>query len=308
MWYIFGFIIILLLVLDLGVLNKDDKPISFTKSSWLSVFYIAIACIFGYYIHIELGSEKSSEYFTGFLLEKAMSLDNIFVISIIFKFFNIPAKYQHRVLFWGILGVIVLRAIMISAGVILIAKFQWLLFIFGAILIFTGIKTFYIIDQDVINIKEMYIYKLLSSNFNVYPKLEGNKFFIKKDNKLFITPLFMALITIEFIDAIFAIDSIPAIFAITQDIFIIYTSNIFAIMGLRALFFCLSNIVEKFKYVKYSLALILILIGLKIFLIHFIKIPTYIPLLITVILLFCGIIISVKKQHNDKRSSTRTNL
>ena len=299
-WTIFGTIIITLLILDLGVFNKKDHVISLKQSLVFSLFYIGIACAFGIYVYFELGAESSREYFTGYLLEKAMSLDNIFVISIIFSFFNIPLKYQHRVLFWGILGVIVLRAIMITAGASLLANFEWVLFIFAAILIVTGIKTFYMVEHSAIEIKDMYIYKLLKKKLNIHPKLVGNKFIIIKNRKLFVTPLFMALITVETMDVVFAIDSIPAIFAVTQDTYIVYTSNIFAILGLRALFFLLADIVERFKYIKYSLALILILIGIKIFVAHFIDIPNYIPLTVTIALLVLGILVSLAIPNTKK--------
>ena len=287
-WGIFGTIIISLLILDLGVFNKKDHVISLRESLLMSMFYIAIACGFGAYVFYEIGAQSGKEYFTGFILEKAMSLDNIFVISMIFTFFKIPAKYQHRVLFWGILGVIVLRAIMIGLGASLIANFEWVLFIFAAILIYTGVKTFYISQEEPMDVKNMSIYKFLSKKINLYPKLVGNKFFITENSKLYATPLFMALAMVEAMDVIFAIDSIPAIFAITQDTYIVYTSNIFAILGLRALFFLLADIVRRFRYIKYSLALILIFIGIKIFVAHFVHIPTYIPLVVTIGLLLIG--------------------
>ncbi len=298
-WAVFAIIVITLLVLDLGVLNKRDHVMTLGQSLSLSLFYVTIACCFGIYIHYAIGVHPAHDYFTGFLLEKAMSLDNIFVISIIFGFFKIPLKYQHRVLFWGILGVIILRAIMISAGAALLAKFSWLLFIFGAILIVTGIKTFYLANNHSFDINDMYAYKLLKKKLNIYPELVGNKFVVINNNKLFATPLLMALITIEFMDLVFAIDSIPAIFAITQDTFIVYTSNIFAILGLRALFFCLADIVERFKYIKYSLALILILIGVKIFAAHFIEIPRYIPLVVTFTLLVLGVLVSLMMKNKE---------
>lgn len=300
-WAVFGTIVITLLILDLGVLNKRDHVMTLGQSLSLSLFYITIACCFGMYIHYAIGASPAHDYFTGFLLEKAMSLDNIFVISIIFSFFKIPLKYQHRVLFWGILGVIILRAIMISAGAVLLAKFSWLLFIFGAILIVTGIKTLYLANNHSFDINDMYVYKLLKKKLNIYPELVGNKFIVVENSKVFATPLLMALITIEFIDLVFAIDSIPAIFAITQNTFIVYTSNIFAILGLRALFFCLADIVERFKYIKYSLALILILIGVKIFVGHFIDIPKYIPLVVTFALLVLGVLVSLVMKNRESK-------
>ncbi len=299
-WLIFASIIIILLTLDLGVLNKKDKVMGFKDSALLTLFYITIACFFGLFIFYHMGPHKAQEYFTGFLLEKAMSLDNIFVISIIFHFFKIPLQYQHRVLFWGILGVIILRAIMIYAGVLVLAKFSWVLFIFSALLIYTGIKTLYMAENHNFDPQNMYVYQILKKKFNIYPKLAGNKFFIIQDNKLFITPLFIALVTVEFMDLVFAIDSIPAIFAVTTDPYIVYTSNIFAILGLRALFFCLADIVERFKYVKYSLGIILILIGVKIIISHYVKISSILTLAVTVILLILGVVVSViKKEKNN---------
>lgn len=294
-WTIFAVIVIALLIIDLGIVNKKDEVLSFKKSLLISLAYILIACLFGLFVFYELGQDRAHEYYTGFLLEKAMSLDNIFVISIIFKFFKIPQKYQHRVLFWGILGVIVLRAIMISGGSVVLAKFEWVLFIFAAILIVTGIKTFMASNHDDMDVKNMFVYKWLSGHLNIHHELVGNKFTIRKDGKLFFTPLFTALVTVEFMDLIFAIDSIPAIFAITQNVFVIYTSNIFAILGLRALFFCLENIVEQFTYIKYSLATILVLIGVKIFIAPFIHIPKLIPLLVTIALILIGIMVSIIK-------------
>ena len=296
-WVIFCSVVLLLLALDLGIFNKADHIINARQSLLLTLFYIGVACIFGIYVYFYRGADSSRDYFTGFLIEKAMSVDNIFIISAVFGFLNIPRKYQHRVLFWGIFGVIILRAIMISAGASLVANFAWVLFIFAAILIATGVKTFYMVGRESVEIKDMYIYKILRRRFNIYPRIAGNKFFVIENNKFFITPLFMALVTIETMDIIFAIDSIPAIFAITQDTYIVYTSNIFAILGLRALFFFLSNILIQFKYLKYSLALILILIGVKIFVAHFSYIPAYSPLLVTVILLMSGILLSLILQR-----------
>lgn len=299
-WSTFAILVTVLLVIDLGVLNKKDEVMSLKKSALISLFYVFIACLFGLFVWHEFGIDSAGEYYTGFLLEKAMSLDNIFMISMIFIFFQIPQKYQHRVLFWGVLGVIILRGIMIYAGAILLSKFAWILFVFAAFLIITGIKTLYIVNKPIVNIKDMLIYKWLAGHLNLHPELVGNKFVIKKDGKLFFTPLFMALVTIESMDLVFAIDSIPAIFAVTQNTFIIYTSNIFAILGLRALFFCLADIVERFKYIKYSLAIILILIGIKIFAAHFVAIPKLIPLILTIVLILLGILVSVVKARLPK--------
>lgn len=295
-WIIFYTVIFALLILDLGIVHKKNTVMSFKESVLFSLFYFGIACLFGIYVYYNTGADHAREYYTCFLIEKAMSLDNIFVISIIFQFFKIPGKYQHRVLFFGIIGVIIFRAIMIYGGIILINKFAWLLYIFAVILIATGIKTFYV-SHKTFDIQNSYIYKSIVKNLNITPSLEGDKFFVKRNNKLYFTPLFISLVLIEAIDLVFAIDSIPAIFAITNDIFIIYTSNIFAILGLRALFFCLAEIVERFSYIKYSLALILIFIGFKIFIHHYIAIPAYVSLTVTITLLLFGIIASIIRKN-----------
>ncbi|MCC8467253.1 MAG: TerC/Alx family metal homeostasis membrane protein [Rickettsia endosymbiont of Eriopis connexa] len=295
-WIIFYTVIAALLVLDLGIVHKKNTVMSFKESVLFSLFYFVIACLFGIYVYYNTGADHAREYYTCFLIEKAMSLDNIFVISIIFQFFKIPGKYQHRVLFFGIIGVIIFRAIMIYGGIILINKFAWLLYIFAVILIATGIKTFYV-SHKTFDIQNSYIYKSIVKNLNVTPNLEGDKFLIRRNNKLYVTPLFTSLILIEAIDLVLAIDSIPAIFAITNDVYIIYTSNIFAILGLRALFFCLTEIVERFSYIKYSLALILIFIGFKIFIHHYIAIPAYVSLTVTITLLLFGIIASIIRKN-----------
>ncbi|MCX4080102.1 TerC/Alx family metal homeostasis membrane protein [Rickettsia rhipicephali] len=295
-WIIFYTVIAALLILDLGIIHKKNTIMSFKESVLFSLFYLVIACLSGIYVYYNTGADHAREYYTCFLIEKTMSLDNIFVISIMFQFFKIPGQYQHRVLFFGIIGVIIFRAVMIYGGIILINKFAWLLYIFAVILIATGIKTFYV-SHKTFDIQNSYIYQSIIKNLNITPNLEGDKFVVKRNNKLYCTPLFISLVLIEAIDLVFAIDSIPAIFAITNDVYIIYTSNIFAILGLRALFFCLAEIVERFSYIKYSLALILIFIGFKIFIHHYIAIPAYVTLTITITLLLFGIIASIIRNN-----------
>ncbi|WP_253308391.1 MULTISPECIES: TerC/Alx family metal homeostasis membrane protein [unclassified Rickettsia] len=294
-WIVFCIVILALLIFDLGFIHRKNSVMSFRQSLLFSLFYFTIACLFGVYVFYTMGGDSTKEYFTCFLIEKAMSLDNVFIISMIFQFFSIPSNYQHRVLFLGIIGVIVFRAILIYGGIIIIAKFSWILYIFAVILIITGVKTFYI-SHKIFDVQNSYIYKILTKYLNITPKLVGDKFFIILDKKLYITPLFVSLLLIEIIDLVFAIDSIPAIFAITNNSYIIYTSNIFAILGLRALFFCLANIVERFRYIKYSLALILIFIGIKIFIHPFMEIQPFISLIVTITLLILGIIVSIVKK------------
>ena len=296
-WIIFYTIIAALLILDLGIVHNKNTVMSLKESVLFSLFYFIIACLFGIYVYYNTGADHAREYYTCFFIEKAMSLDNIFIISIIFQFFRIRRKYQHRVLFFGIIGVIIFRAIMIYSGIILINKFAWLLYIFAVILIATGIKTFYV-SHKTYDIQDSYIYKSIIKNLNITPNLECGNFVVKLNNKLYFTHLFISLVLIETIDLVFAIDSIAAIFAITNDVYIMYTSNIFAILGLRALFFCLEEIIERFSYIKYSLALILIFIGFKIFIHHYIVIPAYVSLTVTITLLLFSIIASIIIRKN----------
>jgi tellurite resistance protein TerC len=270
MWLAFIGIVIALLVFDLGVLNRRAREIPVSQSLWMSAFYIAVAVVFGGWVWWALGSERGMEYFTGFAVEKTLALDNVFVISLIFTYFAIPPAYQHRVLFWGILGVIVLRAIMIGLGAALVSEFAWVMWIFGAFLLATGVKMLIVAD-NMPKIEENPVLRFMKRRFRVTNELHGEKFTVRLPDPatgrvhLWLTPLMLALVLVEIADLIFAVDSVPAIFAITQDPFIVYTSNIFAILGLRALYFALAAMVHRFAYLKYALALVLIFIGAKIF-------------------------------------------
>lgn len=303
MWGLFLGVIITLLALDLGVLQKKAHEIGTAESLLLSGFYVVLACVFGGWVWYYLGSISGKEYFTGFVIEKTLSLDNIFVISLIFSYFKVPKKYQHRVLFWGILGVIVFRAIMIAIGAALIAEFSWVLYIFAVFLIYTGIKMF-VATEDGYEIADNPILKVIRKYIRITPEIHGQRFFVRlpdsKQNSsktyIWATPLFVALMLIEFVDLIFAVDSVPAIFAITQDPYIVYTSNIFAILGLRALYFALSALITQFHYLKPALAIVLIFIGAKVFaadLLGLEKIPAGISLSITLGLIFGGVVLSL---------------
>lgn len=308
-WILFIIIIITLLALDLGIFHRKSKAIGFRESLWMSLFYIAMGIIFGFWVWYLKGINGFAEYITGFLVEKSLAMDNIFLISLVFTTLSIPAKYQHRVLFWGILGVIILRAIMISLGVKIITHFEWVLYIFAAFMIFTGIKMFFISNKKV-DMSNNRLLIWMRNHLNITEKLHDEKFFVYQKNpqnnakKLFVTPLFIALIMVEFIDLIFAVDSIPAIFAITQDPYIVYTSNIFAILGLRALYFALASIIDKFYYLKYALAVVLIFIGSKIFIadaLNIVKIPPLWSLSITFLILFSGIFFSFVKNRSSNQ-------
>jgi len=293
--------VVTLLSFDLGVLHKDDREIGVKESLLLSAGYITIALLFGAWVWWFLGAQSGTEYFTGFLIEKSLSMDNVFVIALIFSYFAIPRQYQHRVLFWGILGVIVLRAIMIGLGAALVSGFSWILYVFGAFLILTGIKMWIVADHmpDIANNP---LLKFLRKHLRVTNELHGNAFFVRQPDPASgkmaraATPLFLALCLVEFVDLVFAVDSVPAIFAITSDPFIVYTSNIFAILGLRALYFALAAMIHRFTYLKYALALVLVFIGAKIFLVGFVgKIPPSISLTVTFGLIAGGVIVSLWK-------------
>ncbi|MFM7085035.1 MAG: TerC family protein [Hyphomicrobium sp.] len=307
MWALFVMLVLGLLVLDLGILHRKTREISAKESLLMSAFYIGIAAAFGVWIWISLGEQAGTEFFTGFLIEKTLSLDNIFLISLVFTYFSIPPQYQHRVLFWGILGVIVLRAIMIALGAALVSNFGWVLYLFAAFLILTGMKMLFMEEQKK-DIEKNPLLRLMRKTMRITNELHGENFYVaKKDPKTgrlvtFFTPLFVALALIEIIDLIFAIDSVPAIFAITSDPFIVYTSNIFAILGLRALYFALAVFIERFRYLKQALALVLIFIGSKIFIADLMgwgKFPPLLSLQITIGLITSGILYSLYKTRSD---------
>jgi tellurite resistance protein TerC len=300
-WLAFVTIVVALLAFDLGILHKDDHEIEVAESLWLSAGYISVALIFGAWVWWYLGSQSGMEYYTGFLIEKSLSMDNVFVIALIFTYFAIPRQYQHRVLFWGIIGVIVLRAIMIGLGAALVSQFSWILYVFGVFLVLTGIKMIIIAD-NMPDIGNNPLLKFLRKRMRVTDNVEGNAFFVYKPDPAtgkvvrWATPLFLALCLIEFVDLVFAVDSVPAIFAITTDPFIVYTSNIFAILGLRALYFALAAMIHRFKYLKYALALVLVFIGTKIFLVGIIgKISPVISLSATFGLIVGGVLFSLYK-------------
>ena len=304
-WLTFVGIVVALLAFDLGVLHKDDKEIGVRESLLLSAGYIGAALIFGAWVWWYLGAQSGMDYYTGFMIEKSLSMDNVFVIALIFSFFAIPRQYQHRVLFWGILGVIVLRAIMIALGATLVSQFSWVLYLFGAFLIFTGIKMWIIADH-VPDIASNPLLKFMKRHMRVTDGLRGNAFWVSEPDPSsgkvvrVATPLLLALVLVEFVDLIFAVDSVPAIFAITTDPFIVYTSNIFAILGLRALYFALAAMIHRFKYLKYALALVLVFIGSKIFLVGIIgKIPPVISLSVTFGLIAGGVLVSLWKTRGQ---------
>lgn len=306
MWASFMGVVLTLLLIDLGVLHRKQRKIGVTESLWMSAFYIVIALIFGVWTWYILGPQRGKEYFAGFLVEKSLSLDNIFIISFLFNFFSIPLKYQHRVLFWGIFGVIVLRAIMIGLGAKLVEQFEWILYLFALFLMATGLKMLFVSDKAP-NLKNNVLLKVMRKHLRITTQLHGKQFFIRQLNpqtgklQIWWTPLFVCLALIEFIDLVFAVDSVPAIFALTTDPYIVYTSNIFAILGLRALYFALAEIIHRFVYLKCALAWVLIFVGSKIFIADMLgleKFPAGISLAITFGLLTAGVFFSLYKTRH----------
>lgn len=311
MWLGFAALVVMLLALDLGVLNRGSREIGVRKSLVLSAFYIVLGLGFGGLVWAQLGRQAGVEYLTGFVVEKSLAMDNVFVIAMIFGYLAIPREYQHRVLFWGILGVIVLRAIMIGFGAALVSEFAWVLYVFAAFLIATGVKMLVVKDRPY-DVGANPVLAFVRRRLAVTDGLQGERFFVRQPHRTtgepawHITPLFLALLLIEVADIIFAVDSVPAIFAITTDPYIIYTSNIFAILGLRALYFALAAMVDRFHYLKYALAAVLVFIGSKIFIADLLaidKLPPALSLGVTFGLLLGGVVWSVVVPH---RGSPRT--
>jgi len=303
MWFAFLAIVVTLLSLDLGVLHRKQQEIGVSESLTLSAVYIALGTLFGGWIWWEMGREAGLAYLTGFVIEKSLALDNVFVIAIIFSYFAVPRIYQHRVLFWGILGVIVLRAVMIGVGSTLVAQFNWVLYVFAAFLFFTGVKMWLSADKNY-DVGNSPVLAWIRRYFPVTETLHGERFWVKQTNAhtgkvaWVMTPLFLALVMVEVVDVVFAVDSVPAIFAITTDPFLVYTSNIFAVLGLRALYFALAAMVERFHYLKYALSILLVFIGAKIFIadgLGIAKIPPAVSLSVTFAILSGGVVWSLWK-------------
>lgn len=310
MWAVFFSIVVVLLIIDLGLMHRKDKEIGVKESLLMSGFYVCVGLLYGAWVWHSLGAASGKEYLTGYIIEKTLSMDNIFVMSLIFTYFQIPRRFRHRVLFWGILGVIFLRGIMIGVGAALVERFEWVLYLFAAFLIFTGIKMLFAAEEEH-DISKNKILAFLKKNLRFTDELHGNKFSVKLPHPehpskriRYFTPLFATLLMIEFADVIFAVDSVPAIFAITTDPYIIYTSNIFAILGLRALYFALDAIIHRFTYLKYALSVVLVFIGGKVFaapLLGLEKIPPSISLSVTVIVLASGVFYSMYRTAKEDK-------
>jgi len=261
-WVGFNLLVLILLAFDLGVLHKNHREVGVKESLWLSLGYFVLSLGFsGLIFHFE-GRQAGLEFLTGYLIEKSLSIDNIFVFVLIFTHFQVPKKAQHTVLFWGVLGALVMRTILILAGAAVISAFHWVIYVFGAFLILTGIKMLMTIN-DVPDLSGNRVTRFMRRHFRVTEGYKGERFMVRQNGARFITPLLIVLVLVEFSDVVFALDSIPAIFAITKDPFLVYTSNVFAILGLRALFFALAGIIHRFHYLKYGLSFVLVVVGSK---------------------------------------------
>lgn len=298
LWVGFNAFVLAMLALDLGVFHRKAHTVSVKEAAIWSGVWIALSLLFNVWLWQARGAQAGLEFFTGYLIEKSLSIDNIFVIALIFGYFKVPEKHQHRVLFWGILGALVLRAIFIFAGAALIERFHWVIYLFGAFLVFTGIKMAFSRDEE-IHPEKNPVLRLARRFLPVTPDYRGKSFFVRENGKRFATPLFLVLLLVESTDLIFAVDSIPAIFAVTRDPFLVYTSNICAILGLRSLYFVLAGVMGKFVFLKLGLAAVLAFVGVKMTLVDIWKIPTPASLGVIAGVLTISIVASLIKDRRD---------
>jgi tellurite resistance protein TerC len=300
LWGAFNLFVLGMLALDLGVFHRKSHDVGLREAlTWTGV-WITLAMLFNLFVYYYFDKEKAIEFFTGYVIEKSLSVDNIFVIIMIFSYFKVPTSYQHKVLFWGILGALVMRVIFILAGIELIHRFHWLIYIFGGFLIITGIRML-TAGEAKLEPEKNPLAKLARKLFPFTESFEGDRFFVRRDAKLWATPLFLVVVLIEATDLIFAVDSIPAILAISEDPFIVYTSNVFAILGLRSLYFALAGVEKYFQYLKYGLSTILIFVGVKMSITDIYKIPVDLSLIVIVFILAISMIASVVVQKKSEK-------
>lgn len=290
----FNVIVICLLVADLGIFNRRAHTISSREALIWTLFYIIVALLFGGAIALYHSPADAVLYLTGYIIEKTLSVDNIFVFLIIFSYFNVPSQYQHRVLFWGIIGALIFRAALIMLGISLIAQFHWLVYVLGLFLIFTGVRAA-MQREEVVDIEKNPLLRTMQRVLPLAPEYHDGRFIIRQNGRLLFTPLFVVLVMVETTDLIFALDSIPAILAISQDPFIVYTSNVFAILGLRALYFVVADLMRKFKYLKLGVSVVLVFVGAKMLLSGVVKIPPILALFIIIFILLCSTLPSLSR-------------
>lgn len=291
-WFVFAAVVVLMLALDLGVFHKNNRKESFKEAALWSVVWISVALLFNVYVYFFCGSQCATEFFAGYIIEKSLSVDNIFVFVMIFKFFKTPQEYQRRVLFWGVLGAIFFRALMIGFGIELINHFHFVMYIFGAFLIYTGLKMLFVSDHD-IDPGQHFFVTWMQKTLPISNKYHGSDFLAIVNGKRVFTLLFLVLLYVEFSDIIFAVDSIPAIFAVTRDPFIVFSSNIFAILGLRSLYFVLADMMDRFTYLKIGLGVVLSFVGVKMLLADFYPIPITISLSVILSVLVMAVLFSL---------------
>ncbi|MGE3540398.1 MAG: TerC family protein [Candidatus Tectimicrobiota bacterium] len=292
LWGGFGLFVLIMLAIDLGVAHRQAHEVSVKEALRWSAVWIGLALLFNIGVYIWQGADPALAFFTGYLLEKALSVDNLFVFLLILSYFSVPTVYQHKVLFWGILGALLMRAVMIAVGAALIAQFHWIIYLFGGFLVFTGIKMAFQ-KEEAVHPEQNPVVRLVSRFIPITHAYDGERFFVRQEGRLFATPLFVVLLMVETTDVIFALDSIPAILAITTDPFIVYTSNVFAIMGLRSLFFALAGIMGLFHYLRLGLALVLSFIGVKMALAEVFHLPVHWALGVVAGILAASIIASL---------------
>lgn len=293
LWIGFNIFVLLMLLLDLSVFHRKSHEVKIKESLIWTCVWITLALIFNYGIYYFLGKQKALEFLTGYLIEKSLSIDNIFVFILIFSSFNVPAEYQHKVLFWGILGALVMRAVFIFAGVALLNHFHWIIYLFAVFLVFTGVKMLLQNNRKMNINKDSIMVRLLKKVFPITESFQGNNFFVRLNSKTYATPLFIVVLTVEATDLIFAVDSVPAIIAISNDPFIVYTSNVFAILGLRSLYFAVAGMHKYFRYLKVGLSLILIFVGIKMSLSDIFPIPVFVALITIAVILLVSVIASL---------------
>ncbi|HYD63825.1 TerC family protein [Azospirillum sp.] len=302
LWIGFNAFVVVLLALDLGVFHRRPHQVSVREALITSSGYVALALAFNAGVYWFMGAQKGLEFTTGYLIEWSLSLDNIFVIAMIFGHFAVPPAYQHRVLFWGILGALVMRATLIFAGTALIQQFHWTIYLFGAFLLFTGFKMLMAADAEP-DLANNRLLNFVRRHVRMTDTYEGAHFFVRRNGVLLATPMLLVLVMVEATDLMFALDSVPAIFAVTSDPFIVYTSNVFAILGLRSLYFALAGIIHRFAYLKYGLSLVLVFIGTKMVLIDVWKVPTALALGVTATLIAGSVVLSLIKTRSDNQAA-----
>jgi len=298
-WGVFLLVVIAMLMVDLGVFHRKAHVLSMREATIWSIVWVVVALVFNAIVWVWLGHQKALEFFTGYLVEKALSADNIFVFAVLFNYFAVPPEYRHRVLFWGVLGAIVFRLTFILAGTALLKKFHWVVYIFGIIVIVSGIKLLMRKDEE-IDPERNPVLRLARRFLPITPNYHGQKFFVRLNGKFMATPLTLVLLVVESTDIVFAIDSIPAIFAITRDPFIVFTSNVCAILGLRALYFLLEGMIRLFRYLDEGLAVILVFIGIKMLVSEFYKIPTWVALGFVAAVLAITIALSLMAERREQ--------